>query len=50
VWEPLSNLRLVSIPIRDLMNLNHFLELLLVLNHFVSIPIRDLMNLNPEEV
>jgi len=38
---------LVSIPIRDLMNLNQKqLQRLNVITH-VSIPIRDLMNLNP---
>jgi len=36
----------VSIPIRDLMNLNLLLFPLYYHNIVVSIPIRDLMNLN----
>jgi len=37
----------VSIPIRDLMNLNRFRPPIFVPLFYVSIPIRDLMNLNP---
>jgi len=42
-----ANVVEVSIPIRDLMNLNP--DTLLIFNRLqvVSIPIRDLMNLNP---
>jgi len=40
---------LVSIPIRDLMNLNPHLGMGLLARGEVSIPIRDLMNLNPEK-
>jgi len=41
-------LYLVSIPIRDLMNLNlEWTYGKADAMHFVSIPIRDLMNLNP---
>jgi len=37
---------LVSIPIRDLMNLNRLIYPLTINRGIVSIPIRDLMNLN----
>jgi len=40
----------VSIPIRDLMNLNLLLDLRATCPQAVSIPIRDLMNLNHVEV
>jgi len=44
---PAALVRMVSIPIRDLMNLNLCIFFCASAIIFVSIPIRDLMNLNP---